>query len=83
MGAKDIKAHPTITQPSAPKGHVFDLARRFLADTAGLAGSWPELFRAWAATTGLTEAEARDVRLLILRRRVFGAVARHRPLGQR
>jgi len=58
---------------------VSDLAGEFLADTAGDRRPWPALFTAWAAEHGLSESEARSVKVQVLRLRVFGAVERHRP----
>ena len=51
------------------------VAAAFLAQVKGGA-SWPAQFTAWAACQGLTDAEARAVRVVILRARVFGALTR-------
>lgn len=53
-----------------------DLAAVFLRETARSREPWPELFASWAKARSLTEAEARAVKVAVLRRRVFGAVAR-------
>jgi hypothetical protein len=56
---------------------AFQLAVSFLADVAGRPEPWPRLFVEWAQERCLTEEQQREVKVQILRQRVFGATARH------
>jgi hypothetical protein len=52
------------------------LAAAFVAESAADPRPWLQVFREWAPAHELTEQEQRDVRVLVIRRRVFGAVER-------
>jgi hypothetical protein len=77
LAAKDnieARAHVS-TSPGAPG--PLELAQEFLAETASDPRPWPASFAAWAEAHGLHERTARDVRVAVIRQRVFRAFGRH------
>ncbi len=59
------------------------LAEAFLATLENPRASWAHPFEIWADERGLARELRRSVRITVLRLRMFGAVARHRPRRKR
>lgn len=49
-----------------------DLAVTFVADIAGAAGPWQQLFEVWADERRLPLSLRRDIRIAVIRARCFG-----------
>jgi hypothetical protein len=56
-----------------------DLAAEFLAEIADRPEPWQQLVLPWAADRGVTVEELKTLQREVIRQRIFGAVARHRP----